>query len=153
MTPEQVTKMKARSYAMFGAGIAVFIVAYQYALPVTGRAEPPPEFAPYLFAAIGVVFFIIAGVMWLKARNQNVPAEVPVPLSGPQRKFVILWSVLGFAALAGSYFVAYLVPNDEILGLLLSVGLLVVMMICFVIASRIVRNMRGNAATPGVVKE
>lgn len=148
MTPEQATKSKARSYALVGAGIAALIMAYQYAIPATGRAEPAPEFAPYLFAGIGVVCFIAAGLMWRKVSKQNVPAAAPTDLSGPQGKVVIWLTVIGFIALAGSYFVGYLVPNDEILGLLLSVGLLVIMIVCFVIAARIARKIR-NASTTG----
>jgi len=150
MTPEQVTKTKARSFALVGAGIAAFIMAYQYALPVTGRAEPPPEFAPYLFAGIGIVCLIVAGLMWHKVRNQNVPAAT-TDLSGPQGKVVIGFLVLGLMALAGSYFVDYLVPRNENLGLVLSVGLLVVMIVCFVIAARIARKIR-SAATTGTSK-
>jgi hypothetical protein len=150
MIPEQVTKTKARSYAMVGAGIACFIMAYQYAQPVSGIAEPPPEFAPYLFAGIGVVCLIIAGYMWRKVRNQNV-APVVTDLSGPQGKTVIVLGVLGFVALAGSYLVDYVV-HDQNLALGLSIGLLLLMIVCFVIAARIARNIR-NAAATGAAKE
>jgi len=150
MTPEQAAKTKARALAMLGCGIAVVIVAFQYALPVTGRAEPPPAFAPYLFAGIGIVFFIIAGLMWRKVSRQNVPALAPADLSGPQGKTAIGFMALGVVALAGSYFIDDLVPNDEILGMLLSVGLLVVMIVCFLIAARIARKLPRKASTPGV---
>ena len=50
-------------YALIGAGIASFYMAYQYTNPPTGRAEPPPEFAPYLFGGIGIVCLIIAGIL------------------------------------------------------------------------------------------
>ena len=149
MTPEQAAKAKARSYAMLGAGIAVFIVAYQYALPVTGRAEPPPAFAPYLFACLGIIFFIIAGLMWRKTSKRNVPALAPPDLSGSQGKIVIGLMALGVVALAGSNFVDDLVPNDEILGMLLSVGLLVVMIVCFLIAARIARKLPRKASPTG----
>jgi Na+/melibiose symporter-like transporter len=152
MTPEQATKTKIRSYAMLGAGIAVFIVAFQYALPQTGRAEPVPAFVPFMFAGIGVVLFIVAGLMWRKASKQDVPATAPIDLSGPQGKLVIFWLAAGFIALVGSYFVDSLVPNDEILGMLLSIGLLVVMIICFVIAARIARNIR-YASTTGAAQQ
>ena len=147
MTPEQAAKTKIRSYAMFGAGIAVFIVAFQYAMPQTGRAEPVPAFVPFMFAGIGIVFFIIAGLMLRKVSKQNVPATGPIDLSGPQGKLVIFWMVIGFVALVGSYFVDDLVPNDEILGMLLSIGLVVVMIICFVIAARIARKIRSASST------
>ena len=151
MTPEQAAKTKIRFYAMMGAGIAVFIVAFQYAMPQTGRAEPVPAFVPFMFAGIGIVFFIIAGLMLRKVSKQNVPATGPIDLSGPQGKLVIFWMVIGFVALVGSYFVDDLVPNDEILGMLLSIGLVVVMIICFVIAARIARKVR-NASSTGAGK-
>src|SRR5665213_1852856 len=151
MTPEQAAKTKIRSYAMMGAGIAVFIVAFQYAMPQTGRAEPVPVFVPFMFAGIGIVFFIIAGLMLRKVSKQNVPATGPIDLSGPQGRLVIFWMVIGFVALVGSYFVDDLVPNDEILGMLLSIRLVVVMIICFVIAARIARKIR-NASSTGAGK-
>ena len=151
MTPEQAAKTKIRSYALLGAGIAVFIVAFQYAMPQTGRAEPVPAFVPFMFAGIGIVFFIIAGLMLRKVSKQNVPATGPIDLSGPQGKLVIFWMMTGFVALVGSYFVDDLVPNDEILGMLLSIGLVVVMIICFVIAARIARKIR-NASSTGAGK-
>ncbi len=43
MTPEQVTKRTGYAYALIGAGIACLYMAYQYAIPPTGRAEPPPQ--------------------------------------------------------------------------------------------------------------
>lgn len=154
MTPEQAAKTKAISYAMVGAGIAVLVVAFQYALPQTGRAEPVPVpvFVPFMFAGIGLIFFIVAGLMWRKVSKQNIAPAAPVDLSGPQGKMVILWMVLGFAALVGSYYVDDLVPNDEILGMLLSIGLVVITIICFVIASRIARKIR-NASTTGAAIE
>ena len=151
MTPEQAAKTKIRSYAMIGAGIAVFIVAFQFAMPQTGRVEPVLVFVPFMFAGIGIVFFIIAGLMLRKVSKQNVPPVAPLDLSGPQGKLVIFWMVIGFIALVGSYYVDDLVPNDEILGMLLSVGLVVITIICFVIASRIARKIR-SASTTGAGK-
>jgi len=152
MTPEQAVRRKSWSYALIGAGIACFVMAYQYALPVTGRGEPPPEFAPYLFAGLGVLFLIVGGILALKMRK--VPAAaVATDLSGPRGTAVIGWSAAGFVALAGSYFVGYLVPHDEILAMILSTGLLVIMIICFVIASRIAKKIRRDAATTGAAKE
>jgi hypothetical protein len=151
MTPEQVTKLKGRMLALIGAGIASLYMAYQYAQPVVGRGEPPPAFAPYLFGGIGIVCLIVAALMWRKVRNQNVPAAT-TDLSGPQGKIVILLLVLGVITLAGSYFVDYVV-HDENLGLVLSIGLLVIMIVCFLIAGRIGRNIRRNTASTGAVKE
>lgn len=149
MTPEQVAKTRAMSYAMLGAGIAVFIVAYQYSMPVTGRAEPVPAFVPYMFAAIGVVFFIAAAFMWRKTSKQDVVPAKPVDLSGPQGKMVIGLMVVGFVALVGSYFSGYLIPHDEMKETALSVGLLLVMIVCFLIAARIARKIKRNMPTSG----
>jgi Na+/melibiose symporter-like transporter len=149
MTPEQVARLKGRMYALFGAGIAVLVVAYQFA------TTPPKEgvielWVPMMFVAIGMVFFIATAVIWLKVRKQNVE-PVTTDLSGPQGKIVILLTVVGFIALIGSYFVSDLAPNDEILGLLMSVGLIAVMIICLLVASRIARKIR-SASTTGVDK-
>jgi hypothetical protein len=151
MTPEQVMKLKGRAIACFSGGIACLYMAYQYAQPVVGRAEPPPAFAPYLFGGIAIVFFIVAGLTWRKVSSQNVPAAT-TDLSGPKGRIVILLLVLGVVALAGSYLVDYVV-HDENLALALSVGLLVVMIVCFLTAARIGRNIRRDAATTGTVKE
>ena len=150
MTPEQVTKSKGRMIAIFGAAIPCFYMAYQYAQPVLARAEPPPAFAPSLIGGIGLVCLIVAGLTWRKMRNQNVPAAT-TDLSGPQEKIVILFLVLGVIALAGRYLVGYVV-HDENLALALSVGLLVIMIVCFLTAAWIGRNIR-KAASTGVVKE
>jgi len=55
-------------------------------------------------------------------------------------------------ALAGTYFVGYITPAEEPLGLALSVGLLVVVGVCFVSAGRIARKIR-NASAMGAAKE
>jgi hypothetical protein len=67
MTPEQVTKRKSWVYALTGGGIACFIMAYQYAQPVVGRVELPPEFAPYLFGGIGIACLIIGVLLVIMA--------------------------------------------------------------------------------------
>ena len=69
MTPEQVTKLKGWMLAMIGAGIACFIAAYQYAFPEPGK-ELPPDYAPYLFAGIGIVCLIVAGIMAIKLKRE-----------------------------------------------------------------------------------
>jgi hypothetical protein len=58
--------------------------------------------------------------------------------------------VIGFVALVGSYFSGYLIPHDEMLETALSVGLLLVMIVCFLIAARIARKIRRNMPTSGV---
>lgn len=150
MTPEQVTKRKARSYALIGAGIAAFVMAYQYAQPVVGRAEPPPAIAPYLFGAVGVVCLVIGGIMAFKASKVATPAAT-TDFSSPQGKKVAVLMVIGFAALAGSYFVDYVVAKNETLSMLLSVGLLAVMIVCFLFAASLAKKMR-NASTTGAVE-
>ncbi len=151
MTPEQVARLKARSYALLGAGIAVLVIAYQYAttLPKEGVIE---AWVPLMFVGIALVLFIIAGLIWRKAGRLKVE-PVKADLSGPQGKAVIGLTLIGFIAMVGSYFVERLVPNDEILGLLLSTGLLVIMAICFIFAARIARKIQRNASTTGVAKE
>jgi len=150
MTPEQVTRRKGWVFALIGAGIACLYMAYQYATPAP-RSEPPPEWAPFLFAGIGVVCLIVSGLIALKLKEDGTPAAV-TDLSGPQGKTVKVLLVIGLIALAGTYFVGYITPAEEPLGLALSVGLLVVVGVCFVSAGRIARKIR-NASAMGAAKE
>jgi len=151
MTPEQVTKRTIWVYALTGAAMACFIMAYQYAIPPTGRAEPPPEFAPYLFGGIGLVCLIAAGILFLKLKKQPTPAAT-TDLSAPGGKTVKILMVIGFAAMAGTWLVGYVTPEQEPLGLALSVTLLVIGAACLINAARIARKMR-NASATGAAKK
>ncbi len=132
-------------YALIGAGIAVLIAAYQYAAPAPG-SEPPPDFAPYLFAAIGIVCFVAAAVLWSKLKKDPTPAAT-TDLSAPGGKAVKILLVIGFAAMAGTWLVGFVTPEKEPLGLSLSVILLVIGAGCLVSAGRISKRMRGASAT------
>jgi hypothetical protein len=116
MTPEQVTKRTGWVYALAGASIACFFMAYQYTIPPSGRAEPPPEFAPYLFGGIGLVCLIVAGILFLKLKKEPTSAAT-TDLSAPGGKTVKILMVIGFAAMAGTWLVGYVTPEKEPLGL------------------------------------
>jgi hypothetical protein len=150
MTPEQVTKRTGWMYAMIGAGIACLYMAYQYAQPTVGIAEPPPDFAPYLFAVLGIVCLIAGIVLALKLKKEPTPAAT-TDLKSPQGKVVVRLMAIGFIALAGTFLVAFITPEGKALGLMLLSVLLLVMAICFVSAGRIARKMRAVAA--GAAKE
>jgi hypothetical protein len=151
MTPEQVTKRTSWVYALTGAAIACFVMAYQYAIPPTGRAEPPPEFASYLFGGIGLVCLIAAGIFFFKLKKQPTPAAT-TDLSAPGGKTVKVLMVIGFAAMAGTWLVGYVTPEQEPLGLALSVILLVIGAACLISAGRIARRIR-NASATGAAKK
>ncbi len=152
MTPEQVTKRTGYMYATIGAGIACLVMAYQYAIPPTGRAEPPPEFAPYLFGGLGIVCFIIAGILWSKLKKDPTP-PAKTDLSGPDGKKVIVLLVIGFAALACTWLTDYVIPkNSDILNAAVSAVLLVVAIVCLFGAARIGRRIR-QASAIGAAKE
>jgi predicted MFS family arabinose efflux permease len=151
MTPEQVTKLKSWAIALLSGGIACLSMAYQYTIQPVGIGEPPPPIAPYLFGGIATVSFIVAATMWRKSVKSHV-APATTDLSSPQGRTVIVLLVLGIVALAGSYLGDYVVHNEN-LALVLSMGLLVVMIICFLVAARIGRNIRRAATTTGAVKE
>jgi hypothetical protein len=151
MTPEQVTKRTSWVYALAGAGIACFFMAYQYTIPPTGRAEPPPEFAPYLFGWIGLVCLIAAVILFLKLKKEPTPAAT-TDLSAPGGKTVKILMVIGLAAMAGTWLVGYVTPEKEPLGLALSVILLVIGAGCLISAGRIARKMR-NASATGAAKK
>lgn len=146
MTPEQVTRLKGWTYALFGAGIACFVMAYQYAQPVVGRGEPPPEFAPYLFGGIGIVCLIAAGIMALKTSRSGTPAAV-ADLNSPQGKSVKILMAVGLVALLGLTYVNFAAPSGDMAWLAASVVLLLIVAVCFVSAGRIARKLRA-AQTP-----
>ncbi len=150
MTPEQVTKRMGWMYALIGAGIACLYMAYQYAQPTVGIAEPPPEWAPFLFGILGLACLIVGGVMALQLKKEPTPAATS-DLKSPQGKVVVCLMVIGFIALVGTYLVRFITPEDGALGLTLSGVLLLIMAVCFVSAGRIARKMRA-AAAPGVGK-
>jgi hypothetical protein len=152
MTPEQVTRSKSWMLAMIGAGMASLYMAYQYTIPPTGRAEPPPEFAPYLFGGIGIVCLIVAAVIARKTSKDGTPAAT-TDLKSPQGKTVIRLMVIGLVALASLTFTNFFAPAGDLRWLAASVVLLLIMAVCFVSAGRIARNFRRNAATTGAVKE
>ena len=144
MTPEQVTKRTSWVYALVGAGIACFFMAYQYTIPPTGRA-------PYLFGGIGLVCLIAAGTLFLKLKKEPTPAAT-TDLSAPGGKTVKILMVTGFAAIACTWLVGYVTPEKEPLGLALSVTLLVTGAGCLISAGRIARKMR-NASATGAAKK
>ena len=147
MTPEQVTKRQAWAYAMIGAGIACLFMAYQYAIPPTGRAEPPPEWAPYLFGGIGIICLIVAGVLWSKLKKEPTP-PAKTDLSGPEGKKVIVLLVIGFGALACTWLTGYIIPaGNDILDAAVSVVLLLIAIVCLFGAARIGKRIRQASAT------
>jgi hypothetical protein len=152
MTPEQVTRLKSWVFAMAGAGIASLYMAYQYTIQPTGRGEPPPEFAPYLFGGIGVVCLIVAAVIARKTSKAGVPVA-KTDLKSPQGKTAIRLMVVGLIALVGLTFTNLFAPDGDLRWITASVVLLIVIGVCSVSAGRIVRNIRHNVATMGAVKE
>jgi predicted membrane channel-forming protein YqfA (hemolysin III family) len=151
VTPEQVTKRKSWSYALFGAGIAALVMAYQYATPAP-RTEPPPEWAPFLFSAIGIVCLIVAGIITVKLSKETTPAATTY-LKSPQGRVVIHLMVAGGIALVALTVVNFMVPEGDPLWLAASVVLLGIMGVCFVSAGRIAKKIRTSAATTGAAKE
>jgi drug/metabolite transporter (DMT)-like permease len=147
MTPEQVTKRTAWAYALVGAGIACLFMAYQYAIPPTGRAEPPPEFASYLFGGIGIVCLVVGAILWSTLKKDPTPAT-KTDLSGPEGKKVIALMVIGFGALACTWLTGYVIPaGNDILDAAVSVVLLLVAIVCLFGAARIGKKIRQASAT------
>ena len=145
MTPVQVTKRTGYMYATIGAGIACLFMAYQYAIPPTGRAEPPPEFAPYLFGGIGIVCFI-AGILWSTLKKEPTP-PAKTDLSGPEGKKVIVLLVIGFGALACTWLTDYVIPaGNDIPDAAVSVVLLLIAIVCLFGAARIGKRIRQASA-------
>jgi uncharacterized membrane protein len=143
MTPDQVTRRRARAYALIGAGLAAFAAAYQFAF--TQSSEGPwPVFMPVLFAVIGVVLIAVSIVMLMQTKGEK--AASPTPIEGPQKKIVQLLLIVGFLALIGSVAVNYLAPDGDLMWLSISVALLLVMGVCFIVVARIARKAKAVQA-------
>ncbi|HEY1474844.1 MAG TPA: hypothetical protein VGF53_12260 [Pseudolabrys sp.] len=151
MTPEQVNKRKSFSYAMIGAGIACLAAAYQVAF--TTPKEGAPSLATGIaFTAVALALFAVAAILAYQVRKSGTPPAA-TDLSGPQGNAVIRLVVAGVIAMVGSYFVDYITPTDQPLGLALEVGLVIVMGVCFIAAGRMARKIRAAAAAQGVSKQ
>ncbi len=59
MTPEQVARLKAWTYASIGGGIACLVAAYQFAF-TTPKEDAPSLAVGLVFSAIAVALFIAA---------------------------------------------------------------------------------------------
>lgn len=152
MTPEQVTKRQGSMYAMIGAGIACFYMAYQYAKPWVPGTEPAPEWAPYLFGGLGLVCLVAAGIFSSQLKNESTPAA-KTDLSGPEGKKVIVLLVIGFGALASTWLTGYVVPKgNDLLDAGVSVVLLLIAIVCLFSAARVGKKIRQVSAT-GAAKE
>jgi FtsH-binding integral membrane protein len=145
MTPGQVSKLKGWTYAMVGAAIACFVVAYPYATSAAGRADPPPEVAPYLFAGLGIACLVAAAVLARKISKSGKPAAT-TDLKGPQGKKVISLLIVGLIALAALTIINFMVPNGDFMWLTVLCVLLLVVDVCFVTAGSITRRIRRDAA-------
>jgi hypothetical protein len=152
MTPEQVAKRMGYTYALIGGGIACLYTAYEYTIPPSGRAEPTPDWVPYLFGILGVVLLIAGIVLALKLKKEPTPAA-KTDLSGPQGKKVVVLMAIGFAALACTWVTGYILPaGNDILAAAVSVVLIVFALVCLLSAARIGRRIR-QAAPTGAAKE
>jgi uncharacterized membrane protein HdeD (DUF308 family) len=151
MTPEQVNKRKSFSYAMIGAGIACLVAAYQFAF-TTPKEGALSLAAGIAFTAVALALFVAAAVLAYQVRTSGT-TPATTDLSGPQGKTVTRLVVAGVIAMVASYFVDYLTPTDQPLGLSLEVGLVIVMAVCFIAAGRIARKIRAAAAAQGVSKQ
>ena len=138
-------------YAMIGAGVACLFMVFQYALPVAARAEPPPEFAPYLFGGLGVICLIVGVALALQLKKEPTPAAT-TDLKSPQGKIVVRLMAVGGIALVALTIVNIIAPKGDLVWLAASVILLMIVAICFVSAGRIAKKMRAAAAA-GVAKE
>jgi peptidoglycan/LPS O-acetylase OafA/YrhL len=151
MTPEQVTKRTGWVYALAGGGIACLVAAYQFAFTTPKEGAPSPE-AGIFFMGLALALFIAAAVIASKLRRDGTPAAT-TDLSGPQGKTVVRLLVVGMIAMVASYFVGYITPTDQPLGLSLEVSLVIVMGVCLVTAGRIARKIRAATAAQGVSKK
>ena len=122
-------------------------MAYQYAKPWVPGTEPAPDWAPYLFGGLGLVCFIVGGILWSKLKKDPTPAA-KTDLSGPEGKKVIVLMVIGFGALACTWLTGYVIPaGNDILDAAVSVVLLLIAIVCLFGAARIGKRIRQASAT------
>jgi len=150
MTPEQVARMKAWTYASIGGGIACLVAAYQFAF-TTPKEGAPSLTVGIIFSAIALALFIAGAILAYKTQKSATPAAT-TDLNAPGGKSVKILLVIGFAAMAATWLVRYTAPADEVLEASLSVILLVIAVVCFVGAGRIAKRMR-DAAALGTAKK
>lgn len=143
LTPEQVTRMRAWTYASVGGGIACLVAAYQFAFTTPKEGAPSPEMG-IVFTAIAVALFIGAAVLAYKTQKSGTPAAT-TDLNAPGGRSVKILLATGFAAMAGTWLVRYVTPENELLETLLSVILLVIAVGCLISAGRIAKRMREAA--------
>lgn len=150
MTPEQVTQRKSWIYAMIGGGIACLVAAYQFAF-TTPKEGAPSLTAGLIFTSIAAMLFVGAAVLSYKVRaSGTLPATTN--LNAPGGKTVKILLLVGFAAMAATWLVRFVAPEDEALGLTLSVILLVIAAVCLIGAGRIAKRMRGAQTMGGARK-
>jgi hypothetical protein len=145
VTPERATQRKAWTYALIGAGIACLIAAYQFAF-TTPKEGAPSLTVGLLFTAIAVVSFIAAAILAAKVRASGT-APATTDLSAPGGSAVKILLVVGFGALAGTWLVRFITPEDELLGITLSGMLLVIAAVCLINAGRLAKMMRKTRAS------
>jgi hypothetical protein len=144
MTPEQAARLKAWSYASIGGGIACLVAAYQFAF-TTPKEGAPSVTVGVIFTAIAAALFIAAAVLAIKMRKSGTPPAT-TDLNAPGGKTVKVLLAIGLAAMAATWLVRYVTPEDELLGASLSMVLLVIAVVCLISAGRIAKRMRDAAA-------
>ena len=146
MTAEQAARLKGRSYALIGAGIAGLVAAYQFATTQSPEGPWSPVM-PFLFGGAGFILIAIGAYLLTKAMKANVEPSGAIDLKNPQGKAALVLFVIGFAALVGAYFLDYGVPPGQALNLALTAGLYLVVAVCFISATRIARKIRAATGT------
>jgi hypothetical protein len=145
MTPEQVMRWRARSYALIGTGIAGLVAAYQFATTESPEGPWSPVM-PFIFGGAGFILIAIGAYLLMKVGKADVEPATKIDLNNPQGKIVLLLFVIGLVALAGVYFIDY-IPLGEGLNLALTGGLVLVAIVCFISATRIARKIRAATGT------
>ena len=143
MTPEQVTRWRARSYALIGVGIAGLVAAYQF--KVTQSPEGPWSPAmPVIFGIAGVLLLSGGVGMLLRTSQQTAASQ---DFSGPQVKQARILGLLGVIALVGLGVVDHFAPAGEPLWTAAKVILIATTGACFVGAGRIARKLKAEQGT------
>jgi len=142
MTPEQVRRWRARSYALIGVGIAGLAAAYQFKVTQSPEGAWSPVM-PVIFGIAGILSFAGGVGMLLRTSQQTASGE---DLSGPQVRTARLLGLTGFVAVVGLGVADHFAPAGEP-WTAVKVILIAIAGACFVGAGRIARKLKAEQGT------
>ena len=134
MAPDQVTRLRARAYALIGAGIAGLIAAYQFKTTAASTTSLIFGIAGVLLLAFGV------GLLLRTMSRQTAQSQ---DLDRPQAAKARIFGFVGLAGLAGIIAIDHFAPAGTAWRFVTYV-LIAVVGVSFIIAGRIARQIKAG---------